>query len=247
MEIVLGVTWFRAFFLLGITCMQTSFAFLIVCTATSSQLGQACTPTLTSDCILIPGSSIGRVCATAAGWILLANTSSASCANCYNSEVGRLLLKTLLECSTVWTNPGSFFLLQSSPFTLTSGWNSSGILHIRRIRSSRSFPRKNGGNSLWLQFSGQLNAKLCSDICSRLKTVFFEMLAAKNRILRGIPLRSSTLHLLRPFLSQEGILRELEKTNTVAVCVGTRSSHAASRHCARVSVLSMTYTKPHPQ
>ena len=34
--------------------------------------------------------------------------------------------------------------------------------------------------------------------------------------------------------------REPKKTNTVAMCVGTRSSYTASKHGARVGVLSMT-------
>ena len=79
-----------------------------------------------------------------------------------------------------------------------------------------------------------------SNVCSRLKTVSFEMLAAKNRILRGIPLRSSTIHLFRPFLYQAGIPKDPKKTNTVAMCVETRSSHAPSRHGPQVGVLSMT-------
>ena len=85
-----------------------------------------------------------------------------------------------------------------------------------------------------------------SNICSRLKTVLFKMTAAKNRILHGIPLRSTKLYLFCPFLSQAGIPREPKKTNTIAMCLGTRSNHTVSRHGARVGVLLMMYAKPHP-
>ena len=105
----------------------------------------------------------------------------------------------------------------------------------QRICSSQSFLRKKWRK---LHLASVSWSVLCRSgtvqlyICSRLKTVFLELFVAKNRIIRGLPLRLSTLHQFRPFLSYIRIPREPKKTNAVVICVGTRSSHTVSRYGA---------------